>query len=290
MTQTPVLFDTPLAMTRARRRMRLQDGADFLLRRIAEDLVDRLAPVLRPFPAILDFATPDQSIVERLKQIRPTSSLRHVSLHDQTILNSANGLEALNLAPDQFDLITSGLILQHANDLPGVLVQLRRGLKPDGLFLGCLAGGATLTELRQSLTQAESEIVGGVSPRVFPFADVRDMGGLLQRAGFALPVTDSEIVTVRYKDMFALIDDLRAMGATNTLVARSRRMTRRSVMMRAADIYATRFADADGRIRATFEILWLSGWAPHESQQKPLRPGSAKARLADALRVPEQKL
>jgi SAM-dependent methyltransferase len=282
MATTPTLFDTSLALSRASRRMRLQDGANFLLKRVAEDLADRLAPVLRPFPHIHDFGTPDHSITDQLKRIRPEADIQH------SPVSALHGdIEHIVLMPESLDLITSGLVLQHANDLPGVLVQLRRSLKPDGLFIGCLAGGATLTELRQSLTEAESEIMGGVSPRVFPFADVRDMGGLLQRAGFALPVTDSESITVRYADMFRLIADLRAMGATNVLTARSKRFTKKAVMIRAAEIYAKRFADADGRIRATFEIIWLSGWAPHESQQKPLKPGSAKSRLADALRVPE---
>jgi SAM-dependent methyltransferase len=283
MTNTPILFDNNLALTRASRRMNLSDGADFLFRRVAQDLADRLQPVLRPFPIIEDCGTPDESITEQLRILRPESVINH------TKFTTLQENEYLPFAPESIDLFTSGLVLQHANDLPGILVQIRRSLRPDGLFIGCIAGGATLTELRQCLTEAESEIMGGVSPRVFPFADIRDMGGLLQRAGLALPVTDSEMITVRYANMFRLLNDLRMMGATNVLKARSRKFTRRSIMVRAAEIYATRFADPDGRIRATFEIIWLSGWAPHESQQKPLRPGSAKARLADALRVPEQK-
>ncbi|WP_289052511.1 methyltransferase domain-containing protein, partial [uncultured Methylobacterium sp.] len=187
-----------------------------------------------------------------------------------------------------FDLAVSLLALQHANDLPGALVQIRRALRPDGLFVGCLLGGRTLTELRQVLTQAESEVEGGASPRVAPFAEVRDVGGLLQRAGFALPVADVETVTVRYGDPFGLMRDLRAMGLTNALRER-RGGLRRETLMRAAALYAERFADPDGRLRATFEMIWLSGWVPHESQQKPLRPGSAQARLADALGTVERK-
>ncbi len=275
---------------RAARRMRLHEGADFLLKRVAEDLAERLQPVLRPFPLMLDLGTADDSMALQLRRVRPDSHLLRAAPMTGTGSHAAVAdIEAQPFAPASVDLITSGLALQHANDLPGALVQIRRTLKPDGLFIGCLAGGATLTELRQCFTEAESEITGGVSPRVFPFADVRDMGGLLQRAGFALPVADSESLTVRYADMFRLMADLRAMGATNTLAARSRRFTRRAVMLKAAEIYTRRFADADGRIRATFEIIWLSGWAPHESQQKPLKPGSAKQRLADALGVPEQK-
>ncbi len=276
----PVLFDHRLLVDRLRRRARIDAGGDFLVRRAAEDLTERLAPVLRPFPAMADFATPGQAFAEALRAMRPGSSLAHLPFTP-----SADG--NLHLPVEQFDLITSGLALQHANDLPGALIQIRRALRPDGLFIGCLAGGATLTELRQSLAEAESDVTGGVSPRVFPFADVRDMGGLLQRAGFALPVADSESVTVRYADAFRLMADLRAMGATNVLVERSRRPSGRALFARAAELLASRFADPDGRVRATFEIIWLSGWAPHESQQKPLRPGSAKTRLADALGVSE---
>jgi SAM-dependent methyltransferase len=185
------------------------------------------------------------------------------------------------------DLVVSALGLQFVDDLPGVFVQVRRALKPDGLFLAALAGGDTLTELRQAFAEAESEIDGGLSPRVAPFADVRDIGALLQRAGFALPVTDTDRVVVRYGDVFALMRDLRAMGATNPLVDRRRVPLKRRMLLRMAEIYHDRFADPDGRIRATFQIITLSGWAPHESQQKPLKPGSAKARLADALKVVE---
>ena len=171
------------------------------------------------------------------------------------------------------------LSLQEANDLPGALIQIRRALRPDGLFLGAIAGGGTLAELRESLLAAETELYGGASPRVAPFTDVRDAGALLQRAGFALPVADVETVTVRYASMFGLLRDLRAMGASNALVARTRRPSRR-LFARAAEIYAERFADPDGRIRATFAIVWMSGWAPHASQQKPLKPGSATVSLA----------
>src|SRR6202012_544789 len=179
-------------------------------------------------------------------------------------------------------LVISALALQFVNDLPGALVQIRRALKPDGLFLAVLLGGETLTELRQAFAAAEAEIEGGVSPRVAPFADLRDIGGLLQRAGFALPVTDVDRVVVRYGNAFGLMQDLRRMGATNSLIERRKTPTRRATLVRMAEIYAERFADPDGRIRATFDIIWLSGWAPHESQQTPLAPGSARMRLADA--------
>ena len=195
--------------------------------------------------------------------------------------------EALPLAPARFDLAVSLLALHAVNDLPGTLVQLRRCLKPDGLFLGCFLGGCSLIELRQAFGEAESEVEGGISPRVAPFADLRDVGGLLQRAGFALPVTDTDLVTVRYPDPFALMRDLRAMGMTNVLTERRRTPLRRATLMRAAALYAERFSDPDGRVRASFELVWVSGWAPHESQQVPLKPGSAGARLADALGTTE---
>jgi SAM-dependent methyltransferase len=198
--------------------------------------------------------------------------------------------EVLPFASESFDLIASALSLQWANDLPGVLVQIRRVLAPDGLFLAALIGGQSLTELRAAVTSAEAELTGGASPRVAPFADIRDLGQLLQRAGFALPVTDIDPIVVRYASMFALMQDLRAMGATNALSERSRVPLRRAVLMRAAQIYAERFADVDGRVRATFDVVWLSGWAPHESQQKPLAPGSARIRLAEALNVREGRL
>jgi SAM-dependent methyltransferase len=191
--------------------------------------------------------------------------------------------EALPFGDGTLDLVVSALALQFVNDLPGTLVQIRRALKPDGLFLAALIGGETLTELRQSFAAAESEIEGGASPHVAPFADLRELGALLQRTGFALPVTDVDRLTVRYESVFGLMRDLRRMGATNALRARRRTPLRRATLMRMAEIYAQRFSDSDGRVRATFEIIWLSGWAPHPSQQQPLKPGTAQTRLADAL-------
>jgi SAM-dependent methyltransferase len=279
----PVVFDRPLLRRRLQRAL-AHGYVDFLLARAVDDLEERLAAVLRPFPQALDVATPTPAAADRLRRrghavvrLAPTAEPGAV-LGDE---------ESLPFAGERFDLVVSLLALQAVNDLPGALVQIRRALKPDGLFLGCLLGGATLTELRQSFTAAEAEIEGGVSPRVAPFADVRDLGALLQRAGFALPVVDSETVCVRYGDPFALMRDLRGMGFANPLRDRRRTPLRRATLLRAAAIYAERFADADGRLPATFELVWLSGWAPHESQQKPLRPGSARMRLADALGVPE---
>jgi SAM-dependent methyltransferase len=197
-------------------------------------------------------------------------------------------LERVPLEPETANLVLSPLSLHLTNDTPGVLIQIARTLRPDGLFLAAVPGAGTLGELREALLGAESELSGAATPRIVPFADVRDAGALLQRAGFALPVTDIETYTARYDDMFALIRDLRAMGMQNPLSARSRQPAPRALFLRAAEIYAERFADPDGRIRATFDVVSLSGWAPHESQQQPLKPGSARTRLADALGSREQ--
>ena len=267
--------------------------ADFLLRRAVDDLDDRLAAVLRPFALALDVGTPTPAAVERLRGTGRAATVLRLAPHAEAApagLTAVGDEEALPFAGERFDLVVSLLALHAANDLPGALIQIRRALKPDGLFIGCLLGGDTLTELRQAFAQAESELEGGASPRVAPFADLRDLGGLLQRAGFALPVTDVDPFRVRYADPFGLMRDLRAMGFANALGERRRTPLRRATLLAAAAAYAERFADPDGRVRATFELVWLSGWAPHESQQKPLQPGSAKARLADALGVPERPL
>ena len=274
---TPLLFD-PRALALHRRRA-AADPADFLLRHVATDMADRLAAVLRPFQDAAEIGSLTPAVFEAL---RPgfTGTLQRVD---------DIAKEILPLGAGTIDLALSALSLQFVNDLPGMLSQIRRALKPDGLLLAALIGGSTLSELREAFSQAELDIEGGVSPRVAPFADVRDMGGLLQRAGFALPVTDSDTLTVRYDNAFALMADLRAMGATNVMVQRRKSFTRRATLLRMADIYRERFSDPDGRVRATFEIIWISGWAPHEGQQKPLKPGSAKTRLADALGVKEYK-
>ncbi|RVB60592.1 methyltransferase domain-containing protein, partial [Mesorhizobium sp. M7A.F.Ca.CA.002.04.1.1] len=196
-------------------------------------------------------------------------------------------LETVPFESESLDLAVSLLSLQAMNDIPGMLIQIRRALRPDGLFLGAFAGAGTLFELRESLLAAETELYGGASPRVAPFTDVRDAGALLQRAGLALPVADVETVTVRYASLFNLIADLRAMGETNALTDRSRRPGSRKLFARAAEIYAERFSDPDGRVRASFSIVWMSGWAPDASQQKPLKPGSAKVSLKTILEAPD---
>jgi SAM-dependent methyltransferase len=191
--------------------------------------------------------------------------------------------ECLPFAAGSFDLIVSNLALHWVNDLPGALIQLRAALRPDGFFLATLLGGETLAELRRALMEAELEEEGGAGPRVSPFADLRDLGGLLQRAGFALPVVESDRLSVTYADAFALMRDLRAMGETNAVLERRKAFTRRATLARAAALYRSLYAGPDGRIPATFELVTLTAWAPHESQPKPLRPGSAAQRLAAAL-------
>ena len=270
----PMLFDR--ALLRARRSRAAKLGpATFLLDRVADDLAERLQAVVRKFDSCADIGTAGAGLRDALSG--HVGALAHVDLPD---IES----QGLALAPASLDLAVSALALQFVNDLPGVLAQIRRALRPDGLLLAAMIGGDTLTELRQSFAAAEAECEGGVSPRVAPFADLRDVGALLQRAGLALPVTDVDRMVVRYESAFALMQDLRRMGATNVLVERRRTPTRRATLLRMAQIYGERFSDADGRIRATFDVIWLSGWAPHESQQKPLKPGSAKAGLAEAVR------
>lgn len=282
----PLVFDRPFVRRRLQRAIK-QGYADFLLARATEDLEERLATVLRTFPLALDIGTPTPAAADLLRRSgRVGTVLRLAPIPEPGAVLGDE--EMLPFAGERFDLAVSLFALQTVNDLPGALIQIRRALKPDGLFIGCLLGGATLTELRQAFMAAEVEVEGGASPRVAPFVDVRDLGSLIQRAGFALPVTDAEVVRVRYGDPFSLMRDLRAMGMTNALLDRRRTPLRRATLMRAAEIYAARFADPDGRVPATFEMVWLSGWAPHENQQKPLRPGTAKMRLADALGAMEQ--
>jgi SAM-dependent methyltransferase len=272
----PNLFDLPLLRARRNRALRL-GPATFLLDRVAEDMAERLHAVLRDFADAADIWTPGEVLRKPARD--RFKSVIHIGQHDCE-------RETLPLQPESLDLVVSALAFQFVNDLPGVLAQIRRALRPDGLLLAAMIGGDTLSELRQSFAAAEAECEGGVSPRVAPFADLRDVGALLQRAGFALPVTDVDRIVVRYDNAFALMADLRRMGATNVLVERRRAPTRRATLTRMAQIYGERFADADGRIRATFDVIWLSGWAPHESQQQPLQPGSAKASLAEAVKRP----
>jgi len=269
----PTLFDRKLLYVR-QRRARAQGPVTFLLDRVDEDVNDRLSAVMREFRNAADLWTPGDGL----------AALRMRAGSVQRVCLGETDEERLPWEPETLDLVVSALALQFVNDLPGVLAQIRRALRQDGLLLAAMIGGDSLTELRQAFAAAEAECEGGVSPRVAPFADLRDIGALLQRAGFALPVTDVDRITVRYADAFALMQDLRRMGAGNVLIERRRTPTRRATMLRMAQIYTERFADPDGRIRATFDVVWLSGWAPHESQQQPLKPGSASASFADAVR------
>jgi SAM-dependent methyltransferase len=284
----PLLFDQALRDSRRRRAIgKPAADADFLARAVAEDLAERLGAVERQFTFGLDISP----LPIAAASIAATGQVHRVVRLDriaETRPDLIGDPEFLPFAPATFDLVVSVLAFQWVNDLPGALLQFRRALKPDGLLLASFLGGETLTELRQSLAAAEEELTGGASPRVAPFVDLRTAGSLLQRAGFALPVIDIDRRTVRYASVLTLIRDLRATGATNALHERSRTPMTRSLLARTAEIYAQRFADPDGRLRATFEIVSLSGWAPHRSQQQPLRPGSAKARLADALGTVEQ--
>jgi SAM-dependent methyltransferase len=285
----PLIFDRSLLRLRRQRAYRL-GPVTFLIDRAAEDLAERLSAVLRRFPLAVDLGSPTDVVRRALADSHAIETI--IAVDSIAYCLAGSGLrvvadeELLPFADGALDLVVSGLALQSVNDLPGVLVQIRRALRPDGLFLAALLGGDTLAELRHSFAVAETEIEGGLSPRVAPFPDVRDMGGLLQRAGFALPVTDVDRLTVRYASPLALLHDLRRMGA-GSLTERRRVPLRRDTLARMLEIYATEFADADGKVRATFEILWLSGWSPHESQQKPLRPGSARTRLAEALGTTE---
>ncbi|TIP09994.1 methyltransferase domain-containing protein [Mesorhizobium sp.] len=289
------IVDTSLWLAHKRRALAYPTaGADFLMRRAAEDLAERLGAVERKFDraAVLFCQTPAASDV--LATSGKVADIVRVEA-DAAFLDDGAGrgaaglvapLETVPFEPESLDLAVSLLSLQAMNDIPGMLVQIRRALKPDGLFLGAFAGAGTLSELRESLLAAETELYGGASPRVIPFTDVRDAGALLQRAGLALPVADVETVTARYDSLFGLMADLRAMGETSALVDRSRRPGTRKLFARVAEIYAERFSDADGRIRASFPIVWMSGWAPDASQQKPLKPGSAKISLKTILENP----
>jgi SAM-dependent methyltransferase len=267
---------------------------DFLLREASVRLTERLDDIRRRFPDALDLGCHRGQVAGALGARGGIERLVQCDLSPAMVL----GVEGLRVAADEeflpfaeasFDLVLSCLSLHWANDLPGALLQARRALKPDGLFLGAILGGETLKELRQVLLDAELAEEGGVSPRVSPFADVRDAGGLLQRAGFALPVIDSDTITVTYSDALALMRDLRGMGETNVLHERRRGFTRRRTLFAAAARYRDRFADDEGRVSATFQIIYLTGWAPHETQPKALRPGSADARLAEALGTVEHR-
>jgi SAM-dependent methyltransferase len=292
----PRLFDRELHRARLERAAPGYGAADFLKARAAADAVERLEAIMREFPLAVDLGARNGAFAAALAASEAKAKVGALIEADlsQRMLAARPGLrvqadeERLPFANESLNLVVSLLSLHWANDLVGALIQIRQALKPDGLFLGALFGGSTLAELRQCLTQAEAELLGGAGLRVSPFADAFDGAALLQRAGFALPVADLDRVTVRYGNALELIRDVRAMGESNVLVDRAKRPLTRPILARAAEIYHERFSESDGRVRATFDIVSLTGWAPHPDQQQPLRPGSAKMRLADALHVKEQ--
>lgn len=281
------IFDAELVLRhQLRAERRAVPGADFLMVRAAADLAERLATVERRFPTAATLFCRTEAAAAALAASGKVETVIRVELDGRLLDNSPGRIAQrgrLPLEPASLDLAVSLLALQDLNDIPGALIQIRRALRPDGLFLAAMAGGETLQELRASLLAAELELTGGASPHIHPMVDVRDAGALLQRAGFALPVSDLETVKVRYQSMFALLGDLRAMGVGNALEGRTRRPATRRLFARAAEIYAERFAEPDGRLPATFAFVWMSGWAPHESQPKPLTPGSAEVSLSKVL-------
>jgi SAM-dependent methyltransferase len=300
MSDPPLIFDRALHRRRLQRSSGAPEPADFLMTRAAEDAVERLSSILRDFPLAVDLNAYGGAFAKALAAepiaagkvgaLIEAGPCQPVATSSATALKLVADDERLPFKPDSLNLIVSLLALHWTNDLVGALIQIRRALKPDGLFLGAFLGGATLNELRQSLLAAEVEATGGAGPRVSPFADGLDGAGLLQRTGFALPVADVDRLTVLYPHPLKLMADLRAMGETNVLFDRPRRPLSRAVLARMCEIYVERFGRPDGRIPATFEIVSLTGWAPHDSQPRALKPGSAKMRLADALGVTEHRL
>lgn len=285
-----IVFDRAALRRQQARRAADFTDFDFLHREIADRLTDRLKDINRSFGDTAVHSGMDRRFASEVADVlggngRVAPLLAPAVAGTGGVNGGGIGAdeEILPLAEGSCDLIVSLLNLHTVNDLPGTLIQIRRALRPDGLFLAAIFGGETLNELRGSLLAAEAEVTGGASPRVAPFVDIRDAGGLLQRAGFALPVADADTVTVTYSDLFALMADLRGMGEAGVLAERLRRFTPKSVFIRAAEIYHERHADAEGRIPATFQIVYLHGWAPHESQQKPLRPGEGQTSLKDVL-------
>ncbi len=292
MTSPAAPFDRQTVVRHRERAATGFSSADFLVQRAGEEIGGRLQTTNRTFKAALDLGCHNGLLARQVLKPAGVDTVISADLSPGMARRAPEphivmDEEFLPIKSESLDLVTSALSLHWVNDLPGALLQVRKALKPDGLLLIALFGGETLHELRDVLMQAETECEGGVSPRVSPFADVRDLGGLLQRSGFALPVVDADQIIVRYDTLFNLIADLRAMGETNAIAQRKKTPLRRATLMRAAELYQERHADPDGRIRATFEILYATGWAPHESQQKPMRPGTAAMRLADALKTEE---
>ena len=291
----PKLFDRHLHRRNRERAALLYDEYAFLKERESSHLIERLEDVSRQFDRALDLGAHDGRLAAMLADHPQVGAVDAGEVSDAFRKSiGAKGLTAMELdeediavEPGRYDLVTSALSLHWVNDLPGTLIQIRQALKPDGLFLGCLFGAGTLAELRTSFLEAETELTGGAGARISPLPGLQDMAGLMQRAGFALPVVDLETVTVRYGDPFKLLNDIKGMGEQAAFAPNEklpRRPLSRRLLARMAEIYAERFADEDGRLRASFNVIWLSGWAPDKSQPKPLRPGSAKHSMADAVR------
>ncbi|KDA02439.1 methyltransferase domain-containing protein [Hyphomonas oceanitis] len=288
----PRLFDRDLLVRRRDRAAPHFDEYSFLKDRVSSDLVDRLNDTARTFRAGLELGGHDGGVSEQLKGGAKVAAMTLTDPSPAMVARARErGLDAvvadeekLGFDEARFDLVVSALSLHWVNDLPGALIQVRRVLEPDGLFLGALFGAGTLAELRACLIEAETEIMGGLAPRLSPLPALADMAALMQRAGFALPVVDRESVVVRYDSVFGLLADLKGMGERAAFASGMAQPLPRRVLMRMAELYAQNFSDPDGRVRATFEIVYLSGWAPAPSQPKPLKPGSAKASLADAVR------
>ena len=300
---TPAMDAMQIFDRRALRRQRDRAAAglarhDALFREVAERVADRLDDVKRRFPLALDLGCHDGTLARLLGARGGIETLVQADLSPAMAAAAraqghpalAADEEAQPFAAGSFDLVTSVLSLHWVNDLPGALIQIRRALKPDGLFLGALLGGETLRELRAALMQAELDLEGGAGPRVSPFADLRDAGGLLQRAGFALPVVDRDRITLAFPSALELMARLRGMGESNAVLARRRTLSRRGTLLRAAEIYQGRAGPGQAALPATFEVLYLTAWAPHEAQQQPLKPGSARSRLAEALGSEEKPL
>lgn len=292
------VFDRALVKMHRDRAAKTWPDFDFLHKEVAERLSDRLDDVVRDFPLALDLGCHGGDVAQVIGKRGGIKTLIQCDL-SEGMIKRANQQNALSLVADEevlpfgsetFDLIISNLSLHWVNDLPGALLQINRALKPDGLFIGAMFGIETLRELRQSLSDAEIAIEGGLSPRISPFADVRDAGMLLQRAGFNLPVVDSDAITVSYETPLKLLKDLKGMGENNKVLERRKTVTRRDVMFKALEGYISEFTGEDGRVPATFQVLYMTAWKPDPSQQKPLKPGSADKKLADAFGVPEHIL
>lgn len=288
MSVKPIIDLELFELRQNRARSAAVNGADFLLKYIADEMDERLSLIERTFENPVQLYGYNNFLSSQITKREQSKEFTFITQQDQSA--DTRKTESLGLTPTSCDLVLSPASLHLTNDTPGIFKQVFNALKEDGLFMASVLGAGTLQELRESLLTAESDLYGGASARVIPFADIRDYGGLLQRAGFALPVIDSDTLTVRYDNASALMKDLRAMGMTNPLTDRSRTPLSKTFFKRVNEVYADRFSDPDGRIRASFTIIYLAGWKPHQSQQKPLKPGSAKTRLSDALNVDEIKL